>query len=98
METRLFFSGKNLFRLLTISQIQKHTNGITYVSADCKGSWVRCTIIIEIDNVVGFGLKELVHTWHIPPTIATVVGIMTQHPVPTYIVCSGISLQFVLCV
>ncbi len=58
----------------------------------------RDALIIEIDDVVGIrGLKELVAAWHIPPTIATVVGsIMTQHPYQR--ISFVVRLALVLCI
>ncbi len=52
-------------------------------------------LIIEIDNVAG-AIERAGAYSSIPPTIATVVGIMTQHPYR--IVCSGKWLTSVLCV
>lgn len=96
--TRLFFNGcKELFRAIDdFPDSEVYTNGITYVGKRRlqKNVAEMHALIIEIDNVAGVrGLKELVHTWHIPSHDSYGRRYYDTTPVPTYIVCSGNGLH-----
>lgn len=96
--SHLFFDGcKELLKAIDRKpDAEIYTNGVTYVGKRRlqKNVAEMHAMILEIDNIAGLsGLRELVHTWHVPSHDSYGYRHYDTTPVPTYIVCSGNGLH-----